>query len=542
MSAKRGIKQFGQKAVNALADEWKQLDTLSVFKGRKYSTLTAAERKAALRTVQLIKEKKDGRIKGRACFNGSRQRLYTAEEDASLPTVSTGALLLTATIDAAEECHVATCNITGAFLKADMDNFVLISLHDAEIDALVQANPKYEQFVHQQQDGKTVIYLELVKAMYGCLKSARLFWDHLSTHLSRMGFTQNNYDLCVANKMIDGHQCTIAWHVDDLKISHKSDAVVQKVIKQLEDEYGKMTVTTGKIHTYCGMDLIFENKSLQVDMREYLKDVVSEFPEDCSKAVTTPAAVYLFEVDESQTKLDNERKKIFHTFVAKLLFVSKRGRPDIQVAIAFLSTRVMTPDEDDWKKLVRLIRYINGSIELLLTLSVFGFNSIKWWVDSSYAPHPDCRSHTGGTMSMGQGSIYSTSCKQKINARSSTEAELIGLNDIAGQILWTRNFLIDQGYDFRTSTVFQDNKSAILLEENGSLSSCKRTKHINVRYYFIKDYVERKEIHIIYCPTNQMVGDYFTKPLQGSQFLRFRDVIMGSQCFDSLNKERVEET
>ena len=80
------------------------------------------------------------------------------------------------------------------------------------------------------------------------------------------------------------------------------------------------------------------------------------------------------------------------------------------------------------------------------------------------------------------------------------------------------------------------------LETNGALSSSKRTKHINVRYYFIKDYVDKGEIHIIHCPTKIMVADNFTKHLQGSKFVQFRDVIMRTKCFDSLNKEHVAET
>ena len=151
-------------------------------------------------------------------------------------------------------------------------------------------------------------------------------------------------------------------------------------------------------------------------------------------------------------------------------------------------------------------------------------------------------SHTGRTMTLGRGSIYSASTKQKITSKSSTEAELIGLNNIAGQILWTRNFLIEQGYEIGASTVFQDNKSAMLLANNGILSSSKRTKHINVRYYFIKDRIDNNEVNLVYCPTRSMVGDYFTKPLQGSQFICFRDAIMGTTCFSSLSKERVEET
>ena len=82
----------------------------------------------------------------------------------------------------------------------------------------------------------------------------------------------------------------------------------------------------------------------------------------------------------------------------------------------------------------------------------------------------------------------------------------------------------------------------MLLEQNGILPSSKRTKHINVRYYFIKDCIDKNEIHVIYCPTELMIADYFTKPLQGSKFIKFRNIIMGSECFDVLNKERVEET
>ena len=104
--------------------------------------------------------------------------MYTAEEDASSRTVSTEALLITAAIDVAEERFVATCNITGASLKADMDEFVLIVLHNEEIDSLIQANHKYKDYLKTLKNGKRVLYLELEKAMYGCLKSARLFWDH----------------------------------------------------------------------------------------------------------------------------------------------------------------------------------------------------------------------------------------------------------------------------------------------------------------------------------------------------------------------------
>jgi hypothetical protein len=136
------------------------------------------------------------------------------------------------------------------------------------------------------------------------------------------------------------------------------------------------------------------------------------------------------------------------------------------------------------------------------------------------------RSHTGGTMSMGTGATYSTSKKQKLNTKSSTEAELVGVNDVLPQALWTKYFLEAQGYG-TTALLHQDNQSTIKLSENGKASSRKGTRHIHIRYFFITDRIARKEVAIQYCPTKKMVADYFTKTLQGKLFYKFRDQIMG---------------
>ena len=211
-----------------------------------------------------------------------------------------------------------------------------------------------------------------------------------------------------------------------------------------------------------------------------------------------------------------------------LLFVSKRARPDIQVAIAFLSTRTTKSDNDDWKKLGRVIGYLKATKDLKLHLSCTdGTPIVKWWVDASYAVHHDMKSHTGAVMSLGQGGVYSKSSKQRLNTKSSTEAELVAASDMSGQILWTLYFLQEQGYMVEENRVYQDNQSAILMERNGTLSSSQRTRHIKVRYFFIKDKIEDGEMQVVYCPTEDMVGDFFTKPLQGQKFVDFRKLILG---------------
>jgi hypothetical protein len=114
--------------------------------------------------------------------------------------------------------------------------------------------------------------------------------------------------------------------------------------------------------------------------------------------------------------------------------------------------------------------------------------------------------------------------------KCSTEGELVGVDDIMPIIIWTRQFLLEQGYGIVENLLLQDNKSSILLERNGKGSSGKRTRHINIRYFFITDRVNMKEVSIEWCPTKDMVADFMTKPLQGSHFKRLRDIIMGKVC------------
>jgi hypothetical protein len=249
--------------------------------------------------------------------------------------------------------------------------------------------------------------------------------------------------------------------------------------------------------------------------------------DDIGAPAKTPAAEHLFQVRTDAPKLKETKAIHFHNMVARGLCLCKRARVDIQTAIAFLLTRVRDPNHDNWKKLLCLIKYLKGTETMALTLSADELNLIKWWIDASFAVHETMRSHTGGTLSLGKGCVTSLSTKQKLNTKSSTEAELVATDDVMPAIIWTNHFLDAQGYQSNDTIVYQDNKSAILLEKNGKASSGKRTKHINIRYFFIKDRYNKQEFDIQYCPADTMVVDYFTEPLQGKLFIAFRDNIMG---------------
>jgi hypothetical protein len=125
----------------------------------------------------------------------------------------------------------------------------------------------------------------------------------------------------------------------------------------------------------------------------------------------------------------------------------------------------------------------------------------------------------------GDCAVLFKSCKQKVNTRSSTEAELIAVDDILSTIQWTKMFLMEQGYDLKTE-IKEDNKSTMLLMKNGRLSSGKRTKHLDVRYFYAKDLIDRGILQVTHSVSEQIIADFFTKPLQGRRFEILRDVIL----------------
>ena len=172
---------------------------------------------------------------------------------------------------------------------------------------------------------------------------------------------------------------------------------------------------------------------------------------------------------------------------------------------------------------------IKSLLKDVLVLCADDLSVVKWYVDASFAVHPDFKSHTGVAMTYGAGVPITVSCKQKLNTHSSTKAELVGVNDGINLVLWTKLFLELQGYHIKVNTVFQDNKSAILLEVNGKRSSSSRTCALNIRYFFITNQVESGNVSIEYCPTKLMVADFFTKPLQGKAFLKFKKFIRGTE-------------
>jgi hypothetical protein len=354
-----------------------------------------------------------------------------------------------------------------------------------------------------------------------------------------MGFTLNPYDLCVANAEIENKQCTILWYVDDNKISHMNPKVVDDVIRKIESKFGKMTKTRGDKHDFLGMNIHFKKGKIKISMKKHILKAIETFDEDITRNAATPASSNLFKIRESP-KLTEEKADNFHSVTASLLFISRRCRLDIQTAVGFLTTRVSCPTEDDWTKLRRVLQYLRGTIDLVLTIGADDITKMKSWADVSYGTHDDCRSHTGGAISFGWGVLLTKCQKQKLNTKSSTEGEIVGVSDFLPNMIWARMFLEEQGFILKENILYQDNQSAIKIIKNGKRSSGQKTKHMDNRYFFIKDRLNTEKITVEYCPTGKMIADFFTKPLQGNLFRKFRDLVLGykhiSEIEDDLSK------
>ena len=181
-----------------------------------------------------------------------------------------------------------------------------------------------------------------------------------------------------------------------------------------------------------------------------------------------------------------------------------------------MCTQVSKSTEEDWIKLTRLLGYLNGTIDMVRTISVKNLDEMKSWADASYAIHDDMKGHTGGTTSFRVGVIHTMCSKQKLNTKSSTESKLVGINDMMPMVLRVRYFLTAQGCHVKDNVLYQDNMSTMKLANNGKMSSGRRTRHLNIRYFFVADRISKGEMRIEHCPTEKMLADFYTKPLQVS--------------------------
>jgi hypothetical protein len=530
ISAKKAMKLHKEKAMDSMFKELKTLNDKGTFVTVDPNTLTKRELKNIIRSFMFLTEKYDAegnfvKLKSRLVAMGNMQDKTAMEMDVSSPTVVITSIYTIAAIAAIEGRHVMTLDIGGAFLNALIPSGekILVRLDEVNSELLCQLRPEYRVFLNTRKE----LVVKLEKALYGCVQSARLWYDNFRQYLVDLGYVVNDKDMCVFNRIEkSGKQSTICFHVDDVMVTSEDKSALDEFEANTINKYENVTVVRGKKHSYLGRMFDFSGKyRCEVSMNGCIVNLMND--ENVTGTATSPATNNLFDINPEAKLLSEAEAKRFYSVVQRLLYLGVQFRRDLLLAISFLTTRVRAPDVDDKKKLDRVLKYINGTRDLHLVFEGDGSKRLilHTSVDASFGIHSDGKSHSGYVGVIAGGSVEAKSKKQGLVTKSSTESELVALSDMTSLAIWWREFMMCQGYNIGEMEVEQDNTSCIKLAENGR-SFNPMSRHINIRFFFIKDRMDAGEIKLKYVQTDELVADILTKPLQGEKFRYLRAKLM----------------
>ena len=533
MSTKKAIADYGDLAIQSLITEIDGFLEREVWQGILWSSLSNTQRKRILRSSTFLKEKFDLfgkliKLKSRIVVDGSMEdRTLFKESDISSPTAALSSVLAVVTVAAAEDRQVLTLDIGQAYLNSNMPGDVMVRLEPVIAMLLCERDKSFKPYLDER--GSMIVRLN--KAQYGCVESARLWYNTLSAKLVSMGYEVNPYDPCVFNRIgTNGKQTTAVIYVDDILATSEENCDLEELAAAMEAEYKTISVKRGDVHEYLGMLFEFRKSGAKGKVFVSMEKYTTELLDELSVFTTSddPAASTLFDIRDDSPLLGETQRELLHRTVAQLLYLATRTRPDILLPVIFLTTRVNIATKDDQRKLNRVLTYLRGEPALGIHLGAAADGTLRLhcYADASFGVHPDGKSHSGIVLTLGSGPILAKSVKQKIVVKSSTESELVTLSDATSITAGHLNFLSSLGLQFSPAIMYQDNMSTMRLAHNGR-SNSDRTKHIRLRYFFIKQYLDSGEFELVHCPTDIMIADILTKPLHGETFKRIRAMLLG---------------
>ena len=252
-------------------------------------------------------------------------------------------------------------------------------------------------------------------------------------------------------------------------VGHEDEAVINDLIAKIDTKFpGLLVVQKGPKLDFLGMELYFrKDGKVDIGTVQFLKKMVQEFEEDTdvnlNRTYATPGATWLFKIKDSK-ELCPTFTGFFRKFVMKILWASKRSRPDLETTMGFLTTRVKAPTKDDWHKLTRLMCYIKDTVDDVRVIGADNLHNLLTMIDSAHAVHEkDMRGHTGSITTMGTGVLDTKSSKQKMNTRSSTETEFVGTSEALPKTIFRCHFMEAQGYKIKWNVLGKDNESEMKL-------------------------------------------------------------------------------
>lgn len=386
-----------------------------------------------------------------------------------------------------------------------------LGIHQMDaITAFLQGDLDEEIYMEQPEgynDG-TGRVCKLRKAVYGLKQAGRQWNIKLDAALKTFGLTKSKMDPCI---YFSGDLCLlVAIYVDDFLLFYKDEEKLRAIKDFLNREFQMKDI--GPAKNCIGIKIRQGKDFIELDQSNYIKEILERFGMQDSKPVKTPS-------DTSQklsVQMVTEENSLvglvpYQEAVGSLLYLTQSTRPDIAFAVNDVSRFNNGHSEAHWKAVKRIFRYLNGTTELKLRFTKAKSNEIRAYSDADWASEIDKRrSCSGYLINMSNASICWNSKRQPIVALSSTEAEYIALSSAVCEVIWLKQLADEINGDIaKNITICCDNQSTIKLAESDAFRP--RTKHIDIRYHFLRDKIEQKILNIQFIPTERMAADSLTK-------------------------------
>jgi hypothetical protein len=497
------------KAVNA---ELENMHDNEVLKAVRYSSIPKKYRDGIIPLHMFLKEKykADGsydKMKARLVYGGDRVDPETLGDTFS-PTVNPISVMTQLNLATARE-HLMSCyDIKTAFCITPMrpGERMFVKLPKDLVLKWIVLYPSDVEYM--RDDGS--MYMEMGKFLYGHPEAPHAFNSLLDRTLQEAGFKPTKADPCCYTLNTKDGLLIVSTHVDDMLLTSPNAARREWFEKQMKKQFD-LVVQHDNI-SYLGMSIHRNKKTgdVKISQEGYTRDLVKKF--GCSnlrRAPKMPAAENLTDIDTESPLCDQKR---YLSLVMSLMYAARFTRPDILMPVTFLATRSAHPTEEDMSKAMRVLRYLSGTVDVGIHFSRKQKIDPRIYADASHGIHADGRGHGGIVITLGSGVAHARSFKLKMTSRSSSESELIVLEEASSYVEWYMSLLSSFHVDnVKPLKVYQDNKSTIIMaSQNGNF---KRTKHLIIKENYVKDRLNNGDMVLKYLPTSEMPADMLTKAM-----------------------------
>lgn len=486
--------------LNAMKDEIASLAENEVW---ELVALPSGKRVINSRWVLRIKTKADGKIdrfKARLVAKGYAQKYGIDYDETFSPVARFDTIRTVLAVAANEQLKLKQFDVKTAFLYGKLNDEIYMTQPDGFNDG----------------SGRVC---KLNKSIYGLKQSPRCWNARLVNFLTKTGLKQSIADPCLFVRNQQGRKLVVAIYVDDGLIAGSDDKLIDEFITQLKNEF---QITVSQLENFLGMQIVQkEDGTILVHQSSYVQKIIDRFNMTNANKVATPLVPGEITEDQSPPAKDVPYREA----VGSLMFLMIATRPDLAYAVGKASRVLDKPKVSDWSAVKRIFKYLQGTKDYGIKFHPrWKPGQLEAYSDASYAEDRDSGRSTSGVVCKYSGGIISwKSQKQSVTALSTTEAELIAACEGAKEIIWLTRMLNELSHLTEKPVLQIDNQSTLRLIGNPEFHN--RTKHIKVRFYYVREKVEDGEMDINHVTSDDQLADIMTKPFARARFERLREMI-----------------